>query len=80
MAREGCLELTRSAVLNQNIFFFHVAVTFNILKNPVCGLCFFRFFFFFNLPLGIEPAWKKMGVQPLLSHEKQRLDCYLTLL
>jgi len=62
-------------VLNRNIFFFHVAAIFNILKNPVCGL-----WRFFNLPLGIEPAWKKMGVQPLLSHEKQWLDRYLTLL
>lgn len=39
--RGGCLEPTHSAVLNRNIFFFHVAVIFNILKNPVCGLWFF---------------------------------------
>lgn len=41
MVRGGCLEPTHSTVLNWNIFFFHVAVIFNILKNPVCGLCCF---------------------------------------
>lgn len=41
----GCLTPIHSNMLNQNIFFFHMALIFNILKNPVYGLCFFYFFF-----------------------------------
>lgn len=45
-----CLESTPSAMLNGNVFFFHVAVIFNILKNPVCGLWGSFFGFFYSTP------------------------------